>query len=349
MSNDSNATDGFTLPSLATDDVAVANVWAPKVQDAINKWETQQNDWQAIATQKTNWQQVLAGLTGIYGLIKQHGIIKEYLKLAKEQVAQAERYLKLAESHYNEVALPTYKCQKELFTRYLGQFGGYETKFIAEAFRLCEYCPDYKLQEGRAIATVQAQFDRAQQQRRRQVGKYNTGRACHDATQFAISGALAKVAAVNHAYRFEENRKFKIDQWYWQRKLAGASFVADMRGNVISGLNGGASVATSALGGIASALSARGSAVDGAGSGYGALASFYGGLAQTGFTTMGYGIGRNAAMPYGAGMYGGSQGLLGSVMPGGGSSSGGSVMNAVVEYGGLNDSGAVYSGGAMRA
>ena len=162
-------------------------------------------------------QVALSGLIGTYALIRQHDIQRDYLRLAEEQVDQAERYLELAESNYNDIAVPTFECQKELFTRYRTEFAGRETEFLKCAFDQKEFQPDYELQAGRAKGAVSSAFTRARVQRRRNTGKYNTGRACHDNTLLAIAQARAETAAVNNAYRFEEQRKFRFDQWFFQR------------------------------------------------------------------------------------------------------------------------------------
>ena len=276
------------MADLSTSDPGVAQTWNDCQKSYLNDYYKPRD----------NWQKALSTLVGIYSLVKQHQIMQEYLKLAKEQVKQAERYLALAESHYNTIAVPTYRCQKDLFTRYLGKFSGYECSYLEEAFRLKEYDPEYKLQEGRAISTVQHMFDKARLQRRRQVGKYNTGLACHDNSYFTVMQAQAKVSAVNHAYRFEENRKFKLDQWYWQKCTAGIGIVDSMGNRVVSGLNGGASVANQALNSVGNAYGLVQNAFQFVENGYTNLANFWGSVSNTAFQFAGYQYGRSQASPF---------------------------------------------------
>ena len=326
MNGITDASGSYAFPALgvsialSSDNPAAAAVIAAPAaaaaQYAADKWDARATDLISVSNRHEATREklalastVLSGLIGTYGLIRQHGIISEYLKLAKEQTAQADRYLKLAESNYNDISVPTFKAQEGLFNRYLSQFGGYETRFLADAFKFDEYTPDYKLQEGRAINTVQVQFDKAQLQRRRQVGRYNTGRACHDATMFGIARATAKVAAINHAYRFEESRKFKLDQWYWSRKVAGVGVVDSMRGNVISGLNGGSAGATSGINAISSAVGAKSQVFQNVENGYTNLANFYGSIANNGFSVAGFQLGRSAVSPF----TGGSSGMGGTL------------------------------------
>jgi hypothetical protein len=308
--------------------------------DNCEAWKEMTNKYlEDVAKPQLAFQTILSTLVGVYALVKQHQLMKEYLKLAKRQVVIAEEYLQLAKDHYHSISVPTWKCQKMLFDRYVSGFAPYETEYLSDAFRLKEYSPEYKAQEGRAIATVQAMFDKARLQRLRQNGKYNRGRACFDSTYFAIMQAQAKVAAVNHAYRFEENRKFKLDQWYWQRRTQGVAVVSDMGNRVVGGLNGGAGVANQGLGLVGDAVGRVQGAFGFVENGYTNLANFWGGLANTAFQFAGYSYGRSQAMPFSGGM--GGSGIMG----GSGSGLGGVMSNSMYSpMGGGYGGSAVLSG-----
>jgi hypothetical protein len=256
----------------------------------------------AIAAGQTGWMSVLAGLIGTYGLIKQYELQKEQIKLAERGVNQAEGYLSLAQSNYNTIALPAFTRQRDLFDRYLNQFSGYETTYLEDAFRLKEYCPDYALQEGRALGRVQAQFDKAALQRQRQTGKYACGRACHDNLVNSITLALARVDAANHAYRYEEDKKRVLDEWYWKRRSDGARIVDSMAGRVVSGLSGGVAGATGALNGIGTASNSLRLAGQQATAAYDNSSDFWGSISNGAFRMAGYGVGR-----WGSSMFSGQQ------------------------------------------
>lgn len=236
-------------------------------------------------------QTVLGGLIGTYGLIKQNELANKYFDLAREQVDQAQEIVDLSKNNYNQISLPTFTCQKSLFDRYKAEFMGFEGQYLADAFKYDEFAPDYLTQEGRAVANVGAQFDRAQLNRRRSTGKYNSGRSCSDATQFAIEQAKARTAASDFAYRFEEQRKFRFDQWYWSRRSAGASYVDGMRAHVISGVNGGASVANSGFGNIIAASGGRANAFQAIESAVSFKGNIFGSIANFGFQNFGQGLG----------------------------------------------------------
>lgn len=233
----------------------------------------------------------LSGLIGTYSIVRQYDLQREYLKLAEEQVDQAERYLKLAEDNYNQIAVVSFECQKALFNRYQSQFAGREVDFLTCAFDKKEYTPDFATQRGRAIGDVSRAFSRAREQRRRNTGKYNTGRSCHDNTQLAIAQARAETAAVNNAYRFEEQRKFRFDQWFFQRMTAGVSMVSDMASRVVSGVNGGVAGANAALGGVGSALQVSNQSFGFVENGFTNQANFFGSLANASFSNLARGLG----------------------------------------------------------
>ena len=282
---------------------------------------------------RDTWQMLLGTIMGIYAMIRQYELFKEQLKLAKRVMEQQEEYLALAKRTFNDIILPTHERQRKLFDRFVSDFSGYEDRYMADAFRLKEYSPEYTVQEGRTLAAVQVQFDRAAQMKRRMCGKYNTGRMCEDATQFAITAALAKVDATNHGYRFEEARKRALDAWYWQRRSAGADFTANMRANVISGLNQGTANVNGGLGQV-------GNAAHGVIEGYGAMANaysnmanFWGSIANGAFRAAGYGMGRMSVSPFGMGAGMGGSGFGFQAMGQGtqGSSYAGASPNAMVQ------------------
>lgn len=268
-----------------TEQPSVAQDWCNCQLDYLNNYYRPRDEWQ----------KALSILVGIYAMIKQHQIMQEYLALAKEQVAKAERYLRLAERHYYEIAITTFNCQKSLWNRYLDDFGSFETRYVADAFRLIEYDPEYKVQEDRNIRCVGSMFDMAARQNARQRGKYNPGFACHDNAYFSIMRVQSQVSAVNHFYRHEENRKLVFDEWYWQRQTAGIGIVDSMGNRTVAGLNQAGQVANQALGQVNNAVSLVQNAFRFVENGYTNLANFWGSVANTAFQFAAYQQGRSNA------------------------------------------------------
>lgn len=280
---------------------------------------------------RSNWQMILSTLMGVYGLIKQHELLERQMRVAESMLALQQEYLTLAKGNYFDIVVPTWTRQKDLYDRYLGQFSGYETVYVEDAFRLKEYQPQYALQEGRALAGVQNKFDKAYLQRRRQMGKYNSGRCCAEGTKFAILTALAKVDAANHGYRWEEAKKIQLDEWYWKRRGDGARLVDGMANRVVSGINGGTANAISGMNSVGNAYGAMQSAGVSVMGAISNMASFWGSVANFGFRNAGYFAGRDSVSPFGqtgagGGMgfadlgttgYGGNNALMGASLGGG--------------------------------
>lgn len=270
------------------------------------------------------WQAIIGTALTVYGLIQQHEMIKRQIQVMERAQAVAEQYLALAQSAYNNIAVPTFERQRDIFDSGHACFNATQCAYLNESQRLKEYQPEYDVQMGRTIAIIQQQFDKGLQQRQRSIGKYASGRCCYSQTWFAIQRTLAVTDAVNHGYRFEEARKRYLDAYYWERQTQGASFLSNWRGQVIGGINGGAQVAIQGLNAVGGAVGRVQEGAAGTAAAYGNMARFWGGVAQMGQSMMGlsagldYGAGRTGS----SGPYGGVNSMQGNVTQGLGFSGG---------------------------
>jgi hypothetical protein len=232
-------------------------------------------------------QQVLSITIGTYGYIKQWQINERMVELAERNTDRADANFALTKQAYDTITVPSFNRMRDLYDRYT-TFQGREDQYVNRAYAKEEYCPDYDLQEGRAISRAQVLFDKAALQQRRAVGKYNTGRACHNATYFAIEAAKAKTDAANIAYRYEDQKKIHMDEIYWKRFTQGAMFVQHLGDRGVTGLTGANNYANNALGSMTA--STRLSMEAGAQMA-GALANqsgMWGSIAQSAFKGLGY-------------------------------------------------------------
>ena len=279
---------------------------ATKAQAA--QWAKVQGQYLGYLNARNTWQMLLSTLLGTYALIKSYEMYKEQLKIAKEILRQQEDYLTLAKRHYNEINLPSFERVRDLFDRYVTKFQHYEERFMSDAFRYDEYDPNYDVQEARVFSKAQVQFDRALRQKIRARGKYNAGRPCRDTTWFSVMSALAKVDAINHAYRYEEHKKRELDKWYWQRKLAGAEFETNLANRAVSGLNRGVAVSVQGLNAVGAAYDNLVSAGRMVQEGYQVMGSFWASIANGAFRMAGYSAGGSMMgwmpPPYGGGSFG---------------------------------------------
>jgi len=245
----------------------------------------------------TNARNILLGLIGVYGVIRQQQALEDQIKLQERVVGQADDYLQLAQRNYDEVTksnyeqvvrptfeqitVPAFQCQKDLFNRYDGDMRDYELRFLDDAYCLPkEYTPQFSAAQGRAMSAVQGQFDRARQDAARRRGKYASGRCCSEEISFSIAAATARVGAANDAYREEVRLKFEIDQWYFRRRAAAAEFAANARAQVISGVNGGVAAVNSGLSALSGAVGAASASVNAIGTAVGSLTRAAGGLGE---------------------------------------------------------------------
>lgn len=289
-----------------------------------------------VNQERNGFMQALMGIIGIYGFIKQADLLERQTDLQEEVVEQGREYLELAQRTFEEVTLDAYRCQKGLFERFKNLFQKCESEFLDESKRLVEYEPKYKVQEGRAVSSVQAAMDRARKRRSRQRGKYATGQCCHEDIWFAMETARLEVDAVNHAYRYEDDKKIRLDDWYWSRQTTGAQMVENMRAQVINAVNGGVSNVSGGLSSIGSALGELRLGTNGLSGALRDQASFFGTLSNGAFRAAGFTGGQQAGQQVGpsstwfgsgagnsgpAGLFGGFA-QPGSSIGGGGATSG---------------------------
>lgn len=233
---------------------------------------------------------VLSGVVGTWGVIEQYKNIKRMTELAEASTDRADNFLALANEKFNTVDIPTLERTTALYDRYVGMVAR-EDDFLCEAFSLKAYQPDYCLAEGRAMVGVQRVMDKSFLAKRRSLGRYDAGRACHDLTFFTTQTAIAKTNAAMVARERERAVKLKYDQWYWQRWKEGANYLLSVGNRATNALTGGAS-------GLAHGLSSIGDGVkeaaQGASNVAGALANgaqFWGNVASAGFNGLGQAIG----------------------------------------------------------
>ena len=255
--------------------------------DAWNQKALNGASWGAldlqIKSREVTWRSVLAGLVGAYSVVRQYQLNKRMVDLQERSVKVAEEYLKLAQRAYDEISLPTFNRLRDHFDYARDKWRPRLDEFMAEAFRLKEYRPQYAIAQGRAMSTVQSEFDKARKMRQRSRGRYEIGRACHEDILFAIAGAQARVAAADAAFRYEDTKKLKLDEWYWQRQSAGADAAANGLANAISGLNGAVAGVASGLSAISTGVARVAQAANQAEGAYGNMRDYWGTIGNGAF------------------------------------------------------------------
>ena len=288
---------------------AAARMHENATRDQASKWQQVQMGYLGYLKSRDAWQAILGGIIGAYAMIKQYMLFEKQIDIAEGVLDLQRKYYRLAEHHYYNVAIPTFNRMRDLYDRYVSQFQSYESRFMADAFRLKEYQPQYDAMEARVFGKVQQQFDRALRQKVRARGRYNAGRPCYDMQRFATLAAIARVDAINHAYRQEEHRKRQEDRWYWERRVAGMNYQHQLASRGISGILRGAGVATDGLRVIGDAGRNLIQAQEPLAAAYANMGNFWGSIANGAFQFAGYALGRSPMIgwmppPYGGGSFG---------------------------------------------
>lgn len=276
--------------SLSTENVLVAEQFDSTVGNLLDRKDTE-----------LGFMGTFMGLLGTYGVVKQYDLLERQTDLNERMVDYAERYLTLAENNYTDITLNAYNRQTALYDRFLTDFAPFELEFLNEAKSKLDYTPDYAGQAGRATAGIGQQFTTMRQRRARQRSKYATGACCHEDLMIDVMQASALADAMNRGYRYEDDRKLRLDEWYWQHYSQAIQLVENMRANVITGINSGVANATGAVSAITGMLSQMSSATRGLSDAISDQASFFGTLSNGAFRMMGFNWGRHSV----AGGYGG--------------------------------------------
>lgn len=239
-----------------------------------------------IETRHLTWMSILAGLVGTYSLIRDYQLRKRMVDLHERSVDQAEEYLELAKRHYNEIALPAFNRTRDHFDYVRNNYRPFIDLYLREAKRWLVYTPDYDTAMGRTISVVQTQLDRARKQRSRMRGKFEIGRSCHEDLIFSIRGAELRASAADRGFRYEDAKKQKMDEFYWNRLSAGAEVAASAMANAISGLNQSSAMVSTALGRVGDATQGIARATSLLTGAMGEQSDFYNGLGNVGFGAM---------------------------------------------------------------
>lgn len=300
----------------------------------------------AVGAKQCSWQAVLAGAVGTYGFIRQFELQERMVDCAEAQKEQAQEYLELTQQQYEEVTRPIFDCIKEAFTTAEDCYAQFEKEFVELALNCPVPEPDYVSQEGRVLGVVQAQFDNALKQRRRQLGKHETGRCKSENVRFALATATAKTDALNSAYRYEEARRDRWDEIYWNRKVQGMAIAQGAIGRTYASLTASGNVVNSGLGVIGNAF---GRSLDAAGqlsAATSGLSDLFGTLANGAFQFAGFqSFGRPGFGGASPGFGGGFGSPFGNI--GANGSIAGFVSNGANQFGGILSG--LFSGGQPPA
>lgn len=278
-----NESDVGVSLGFATDDIAVAGVYQNIASDVLQREDD-----------KISLMSSFMSLLGTYGLIRQWELLDRQTDLNERMVDYSERYLMLAEDNYQDITLDAYTGMRQLFDRFVANFQAFETEFLNFASQDKTYTANYPLHEGRAMAGVGQQYSLLRQRRARQRRRYDRGLCCSEDLTLDIAQAQALTDAAQRGFRYEDEKKMRLDEFFWSKYSTAMQMVENMRANVITGLNGGVANATGAIQAISGVLSQGIQATRGASAAIQDQASFFGTLSNGAFEAIGFSRGRQS-------------------------------------------------------
>jgi hypothetical protein len=241
-------------------------------------------------------QTLINGFFAGLGLVKQYDMMEKQGELYEAQRDATLRNIALAENNYNQMALPAYKKAEEYFHVYYRRQWETKLKTIADCgLKDCEYTPDYNRWVSRGLADVVKVVNQAKLAGRRQLDKYSAGACCEQDYRFAELQAVLVTDTVNLGRVYEDERKLKMDNFFWNKYLSTAQIIQNI-GSLAANINQyGKSNIAQALQLTTQAISAFDRAVESGFAALGQQGSFYGGLANLAGRFTGEAYGRDAA------------------------------------------------------
>jgi hypothetical protein len=233
----------------------------------------------AEAASKVSLQGVVNSFLLAAGYAKQFDLAAEQGRLADAQRDAVGRNITLTERNYTELALPAYKQAETYFHQYYRKTWEPRLLDIAKCgLANCEYTPDYNRWIQRGIVDVAKVINGAKATAKRALDPYSAGLCCDIDYRFADLQARLTVDTINLGRVHEDERKLRIDQFYWNKLTTTANLINSigvMAGNMNQygkqGIASALQLQTSAISGFDNAVQSGFSALGQSANLYGSL------------------------------------------------------------------------------
>ena len=240
---------------------------------------------QAESSEKwTKW----AGLTlTLLGAYKQYDMYEKQGELYEAQRDAIGKASAIAESNYYDLYKPQYEWARNFLQNKVDPYAwGILTDVTKCLNSICEYVKDTAI-EIRAKAKIPAIIAKRQALSRRTMKSSQSGVCCDDNYRYAELSASLMVQAISIGERYEDDKKFKWDGFYANRKSTAAQIAQNMYSTGSNMLNGASSNIGNATGQIQAGVNSGLAAVNGMATSMNNQADFWGGVANTGFSLFG--------------------------------------------------------------
>ena len=240
---------------------------------------------QAKSSEKwTKW----AGLTlTLLGAYKQYDMYQKQGELYEAQRDAIGKASAIAESNYYDLYKPQYEWARNFLQNKVDPYAWGILNDVTNCLNsICEYVKDTAI-EIRAKAKIPAIIAKRQALSRRTMKSSQSGVCCDDNYRYAELSASLMVQAISIGERYEDDKKFKWDGFYANRKSSAAQIAQNMYSTGSNMLNGASSNIGNATGQIQAGVNSGLAAVNGMATSMNNQADFWGGLGTLGGSIFG--------------------------------------------------------------
>ena len=264
---------------------AVASVIESMSAEAARAFGAEAAAKQAESSEKwTKW----LGLTlTVLGAYKQYDMYEKQGELYEAQRDAIGKASAIAESNYYDLYKPQYEWARNFLQNKVDPYAwGILTDVTKCLNSICEYVKDTAI-EIRAKAKIPAIIAKRQALSRRTMKSSQSGVCCDDNYRYAELSASLMVQAISIGERYEDDKKFKWDGFYANRKSSAAQIAQNMYSTGSNMLNGASSNIGNATSQIQAGANSGLAAVNGMAASMNNQADFWGGLGTLGGSMFG--------------------------------------------------------------
>lgn len=269
----------------ANGDGAGASVIESMSADAARAFGAEAAAKQEESSEKlTKWLGLTLTALGAY---KQYDMYEKQGELYEAQRDAIGKASAIAESNYYDLYKPQYEWARNFLQNKVDPYAwGILTDVTKCLNSICEYVKDTAI-EIRAKAKIPAIIAKRQALSRRTMKSSQSGVCCDDNYRYAELSASLMVQAISIGERYEDDKKFKWDGFYANRKSSAAQIAQNMYSTGSNMLTGASSNIGNATSQIQAGVNSGLAAVNGMAASMNNQADFWGGIANTGFSLFG--------------------------------------------------------------
>ena len=266
-----NGAGASVIEAMSSDTARVFGAEVGQIQaDSAEKW--------------TKWLGLTLTAVGAY---KQYDMYEKQGELYEAQRDAIGKASAIAESNYYDLYKPQYEWARNFLQNKVDPYAwGILTDVTKCLNSICEYVKDTAI-EIRAKAKIPAIIAKRQALSRRTMKSSQSGVCCDDNYRYAELSASLMVQAISIGERYEDDKKFKWDGFYANRKSSAAQIAQNMYSTGSNMLIGASSNIGNATGQIQAGVNSGLNAINGMATAMNNQADFWGGIGNTGFSLFG--------------------------------------------------------------